>query len=114
MGPSSSESSRDRPGNTLMVTVATARAGKLGDAVAWGVEAAQHVEGLIGRPTVLAVPTVGPFSQLVWMTAARDAAEADENIARTNADDGYRKLLARGGELFVDGSSNQELFVRIG
>lgn len=103
-----------RPGNALMVTVATPKAGKLGDAIGWGVEAAQHVEGLIGRPTMLAMPTVGPFSQLVWMTASRDVAEADANLARTNGDDGYQKLVARGGDLFVDGSGHQEMFVRIG
>ena len=102
-----------RPGNTLFVTVATARAGMLGDAASWAVEVAQHVESLTERPMIVVAPTVGRFSELVWLTAARDAAEADQNIARTNSDDGYRKMVARGGELFVDGSARQEMLVRV-
>ena len=102
------------PGNVAMVTTAVAGAGSLGEAVGWGVEAAGHVSKLTGIPTVLMGSSAGGFSRLTWIGVAEDAAAADAADDAIQADDEYRKLIARGGQHFVDGSARSQVFLRIG
>jgi hypothetical protein len=102
------------PGNVAMATTAVAGAGSLGEAVGWGIEVAQHVSGLTGIPTVLLGNSAGGFSRLTWMGVAQDAAAADAADDAMQADDEYRKMVARGGPYFVDGSGRTQLFLRIG
>lgn len=102
------------PGNVAMVTTAVARAGSLGEAVGWGAEAAGHVSELTGIPTVLMGSSAGGFSRLTWIGVAEDAAAADAADDAMQADDEYRKMIARGGQHFVDGSARSQLFLRIG
>ena len=102
------------PGNVAMVTTAVAGAGSLGEAVGWGIEAATHVSKLTGIPTVLMGNSAGGFSRLTWIGVAEDAAAADAADDAMQADDEYRKLIARGGQHFVDGSARSQLFLRIG
>ncbi len=100
-------------GNVAIVTTATARAGSLGEAVGWGLEAAEYVGQLTGIPTVLLGNAAGRFSRLTWMGVAEDAAAADAAQDAWATDDGYRKLIARGGDHFVDGSARTQLFARL-
>lgn len=104
---------RTRVGNVASITQATSRAGSLGAAVGWGIEASEYVQRFTGLPTVLLGETAGSFSRLTWMTIAKDVAGADEADRAVTQDDEYRKLIARGGEYFVDGSARQQVFLRI-
>lgn len=99
-------------GSVCTVTRADAAAGQLGEAVGWGLEIAHHVETLTGVPTVLMSSPAGHFSRLTWLAVAEDARTADEADRQARADDGYRKLLARGGSLFVPGSGRSQWFLR--
>lgn len=100
-------------GNVAVVTTATARAGSLGEAVGWGLEAAEYVGQLTGIPTVLLGNAAGRFSRLTWMGVAEDGAAADAAQDAWASDDGYRKLVARGGDHFVDGSARTQMFARL-
>lgn len=102
------------PGNVAVVTSATARAGSLGEAVAWGMESAGYVSELTGIPTLLLGTVAGGFSDLLWVGVAEDAAAADAAMDAWSADEGYRDLLRKGGDHFVDGSALTQLFQRIG
>ena len=105
---------RGEPGNVAVVTSATAAAGNLGAAVGWGMEAAEHVAKVAGVETVLLGNSAGSFSRLTWITVVEDAAAADAMDDATSDDEGYRKLVARGGPYFVDDSARTQLFLRIG
>lgn len=105
---------RGEPGNVAVVTSATAAAGSLGAAVGWGIEAAEYVARVADVETVLLGSSAGTFGRLTWMTVVEDAAAADAMDDATSEDEGYRKLVARGGPNFVDGSARTQLFLRIG
>lgn len=100
-------------GNVCLVTAADAKAGHIGDAVGWGLEMAQHVTQLTGIEQVLLGNAAGSYSRLTWMGVAQDAREADQADRRARADDGYQKLIARGGGLFADRSGRSQWFLRI-
>jgi hypothetical protein len=102
-----------QPGNVAMVTTADAEAGSLGHAVGWGLEVNEYVSQLTGLPSTLLGMAAGSFSRLTWMGIAPDARAADEASRTMNADDGYLKLIARGGQYFVDRSARTQLFLRI-
>lgn len=73
----------------------------------------ERVRQLTGIPSILLGAAAGSFSRLTWMGVAPDARAADEASRTMNADDGYLKLIARGGQYFVDRSARTQLFLRI-
>lgn len=101
------------PGNIAIVTTADAEASSLGHAVGWGLEVNEYVSELTGVPSVLLGTAAGSFSRLTWMGIAPDARAADEASRTMNADEGYLKLIARGGQYFADRSARTQLFLRI-
>ncbi len=105
---------KTRVGNVAMITQATAKAGSLGHAVGWGMEISEYVQRITGVYNVLLSSPAGPYSTLVWMGIAKDAAQADEADRTMRADDEYLKLIARGGDFFQDGSAHSQLFLRVG
>lgn len=104
---------RTRPGNVASITTAVASAGSLGDAVGWGIEINEYVQRLTGMYSVVLGTAAGGFSTLTWMGIAKDAEQADEADRKLQQDEGYLKLIARGGPYFQDGSANTQIFLRI-
>ena len=109
VGPADSE-----PGHVCNVTTAVASAGSLGQAVGWGLETAEYVTRLTGVDAAFLGTAAGNFSRLTWMSVVDSARKADEATRTINADDGYLKLIGRGGQYFVDGSARTMLFLRVG
>jgi hypothetical protein len=101
------------PGNVCMVTTADAAAGHLGEAVGWALEMGHHVTKLTDIPTLVLGTAAGAYSRITWLAVAEDARAADQADRKSRSDDGYRKLLARGGPYFVDGSARSQLFLRL-
>lgn len=102
------------PGYVCSVTTAVAAAGSLGHAVGWGLEAAEYVGNLTGVSAAFMGAAAGNFSRLTWMSVVDSARRADEANRTMNADDGYLKLIGRGGQYFVDDSARTALFLRVG
>lgn len=102
-----------RPGNVAYITQAVARSGALVHAVGWGLEASEYVQQVTGLYNVLLGEAAGSFARLTWMGIAKDMAQADEAQRTINNDDGYLKLIARGGEFFETGSARTQFFLRI-
>lgn len=102
-----------RPGNLIGVIQATARAGHLGEALGWAVEAADFGQRAHGHEVAVMNPRLGTFSQVTFLTLFKDAAEAQKADSRLRSDPDYGKLLARGGPHFVDASASQQLYLRI-
>ncbi len=103
-----------RPGNVASIVQATARASALGSAIEWGMKALDIGTKVTGLQTVLLTAAAGPYSTLTWMTVTEDAASADAANQKLMADPGYIGHLANGTEVFVDGSANTQLFLRVG
>ena len=102
-----------RPGNIAYITTATAQAGSIGDAVGWGLEVSEYVQRVTGLYSVLLGTAAGPFAALTWMGIAKDMDAADQAQRTINADEGYLKLIARGGDYFQSGSARTQYFLRI-
>ena len=105
---------QSEPGAVCTVTTAVAAAGSLGHAVGWGIEVSEHITRITGLQIALLGMAAGGFSRLTWMGVVEDAARADEVNRQINTNEEYLKLIARGGGNFVDGTGQQQQFLRIG
>lgn len=100
-------------GTIVAVTSAQIAEGKYADAIAWGVEVAQHVEKVSGTPVAFLRDVFGPFGSVRWISGYPDGAAADAANAAVNGDEGYMKMLGDIAGLFVPGSGQQGMGVRI-
>jgi hypothetical protein len=100
-------------GSVAVVTTATIANGAYAEAITWGVQMAQYVEGVTGFGSTFLVDDFGPFGQVRWMGVAPDAASADAAGQKLNADPGYLEKLSATGDMFVQGSGNRGLASRV-
>jgi hypothetical protein len=100
-------------GSFAVVTRASMANGKYADAVAWGVEIAQHVEQLSGVPVMFVSSVYGGFGDVGWIMSVADAAAVDAATAKINSDPDYLASVNGAGELFIPGSGHQSLTTRI-
>lgn len=99
-------------GSVATVTTAVMEPGRYGEAIAWGIDVAQHVEAVGGVPVTFLVSDFGPFGQVEWIGVAPDAAAADAANQKINADADYLAKLENIGGLFTAGSGHRSLAVR--
>lgn len=104
----------DPPPVGSVATVTTAViGGSFGTAIAWGVDAAAHVESVSGVGVVMTLGMYGPFGAVTWIAVAPDATAADAANAKVDADAAYMAKLDEAAGLFVPGSANRFLLTRI-
>jgi hypothetical protein len=101
------------PGAMVTTTTAVMGNGKYSEALGWGVEMAQLVEQVSGLPCMFLVDSYGDFGRVTWLSAAGDAASADEGNTKVNTNEEYMKRLADVGDLFIPGSGHRGLVRRI-
>jgi hypothetical protein len=100
-------------GSVAVVTTAAIANGAYADAIGWGVEMAQYVEGVTGFPVAFLIDDYGPFGQVRWISVAPDAASTDAAAQKLNADPGYLEKLRAAGQLFAEGSGQRGLASRV-
>lgn len=100
-------------GSIAVVTSAVIGNGAYAEAVAWGIDIAQHVEQVAGTPTVFLMSDYGTFGQVTWIGVTADAAAADAAGQAINGDAAYIGKLGDAGRLFVPGSGHRTLLSRI-
>jgi hypothetical protein len=100
-------------GTIVSVTSAQIANGKYAEAFAWGVEVAQHVHQVSGVEVAFLRDVFGPFGSVRWISGYPDGAAADAAAAAVNGDEGYMKLLGDSADLFLPGSGQQGMGVRI-
>jgi hypothetical protein len=100
-------------GSVASVTTAMMANGAYTDAIGWGVDMAQYVEGVTGYPVTFLADDYGPFGQVRWISVAPDAASMDAAMQKMNADPGYLDKLRASGDLFVQGSGQRGLASRV-
>jgi hypothetical protein len=101
------------PGAVVTVTTSIIANGRYADAIGWGLKVADHVTNTTGLPVTLWNSMSGDFGQLAWIGVAPDAAAFDDNNAKLNVDAGYMEMLGAAGELFVPGSAQRQIGVRL-
>lgn len=100
-------------GAVATVTNAVAVVDRMGDAVAWGLEMADHVGEVTDADVSLSRSVFGTMGQLTWIAVQTDAAAADDTNAKLRVDPGYLSRLAESGGLFLPGSGHVASFTRI-
>jgi hypothetical protein len=100
-------------GSVALVTTATIANGAYAEAIAWGVEIAQYVEGVTGFRSTFLMDDYGPFGQVRWIGIAPDGGAADAAGRKLNADQGYLEKLGAVGQLFIQGSGQRGLAARV-
>ncbi|MHB1930122.1 MAG: hypothetical protein ACYCUG_12020 [Acidimicrobiales bacterium] len=107
------EYSRPPVGGVVQWTVATPAAGKLGAAIVWGLELAELVAEILGRPVLFGNTLAGPFGELNWIGATTDAAAADVNREALTKDGRYLAKVDEGSGLFQVDSARNSIYRRV-
>jgi hypothetical protein len=96
------------------VTVATAVAapGRLSDAVAAGVEIAEHATRLSGLNTMFLVNSTGAYGGCSWITGAADIDTVERGEGALMGDPAWLQLLDRVGTAF-NADASQSIYRRI-
>lgn len=88
--------------------------GRIGDAMAWGVDIADHVHSVTGRDGIFGRSLYGPWAEVRWITMADTAEAVDAAEAAMTADPGYLTRIDQAGNLFLPESGIGHLSRRIG
>ncbi len=113
--PAWSTASRHRTGRSpRYVTAARAVAanGRLGDAIAAGIEIAEASTRITGIPTMFLVESTGPYGGCRWSSGFADIGELERAETALAADEQWVALIDRVGTAYLDGAS-QTIFRRI-
>ena len=101
-------------GAIATVTNATAMVDRLGDAMMWAIEIAQHIENVIGSPIAVTRDVFGTIGGITWIGVAPDVAAADAAAGKMAADADYLSKVAGSKDLFITGSGRSGQLIRIG
>ena len=102
----------DNSAEYVAVATATAANGRLQEAMAAGIEIADHVTKVTGDSTLFLVSTTGPFGSVAWITPNANAAALDAGEAALMADADWLPLLDRVGTAYTQDAA-QAIFRRI-
>ncbi|GEM_PF-687068 len=100
-------------GSVSNVVTATPNNGKLADAMAWGVEVADLYTSITGAGVGFLADAYGTFGQMTWIAGFDTPAAADEAEDKLNASADYMAAINSAGDLFVPGSGEQRMIVRV-
>ncbi|MFM2072898.1 MAG: hypothetical protein RLZZ623_3162 [Actinomycetota bacterium] len=105
----------ERPavGAVAQLTTAVVALGRVGEAMAWGVDIAEYTAELSGAPVMFCADLYGTFGSVAWISVVDDLATVDRTQAAINGDEGYLKRISMGADLFVPASGNTSLLTRI-
>lgn len=101
------------PKPIMVLTRATISGGRLSDALAWSAKALEHVSTMTGSGGLLTMSSTATMFQVGWMVGYDDAAQVDAAVATLNGDASYVTLLDEAGGMFVPGTSERSVIVRL-
>lgn len=109
------ELGEERPpvGAVAVVTSALIGNGAYEGAIGWGVEMAEYASGVGGVPVMFTLDDFGAFGRVNWVSVAPDAATAASALDALPADAGYVQRLGATGDLFIPGSGERILGMRV-
>jgi hypothetical protein len=100
-------------GSVAAITSAVIGNGKYAEAVAWGIDMADHAGSVTGVPTNFMMSRFGTFGAVTWIGVSADAAAADAAGAALESDAAYIEKLGAVGDLFVPASGNRSVATRV-
>jgi len=100
-------------GSVSSVTWGTATLSRIGEALAWSVDMAQHAEKTTGNPVSVWVNAFGLMGEVTFFSIYDDVAAAETGQRALNSDQGYMERLHGSEGLWIPGSGNQGRFTRI-
>jgi hypothetical protein len=100
------------PPEYVTVATAAAAAGRIGDAIAGGIEIADHVTKTTGQPTIFTVNATGLYGGVSWLTPSENIDAVDAGESALMADAEWLKLIDRVGPAYTPGAA-QAIFRRI-
>ena len=100
-------------GAVAVTTTATAAVDRMGEAVAWSIEIAQHVEAVIGSPIAVLIDSYGTMGQITWIGVTEHVAAADAAAEKSAVDASYIGKLADIAGLFIPGSGHRTQLTRV-
>jgi hypothetical protein len=100
-------------GGWAEVTTATPAEGKIGEAMAWGVEIADAYTAATGTGCAFLADDYGTFGQVTWVAVHDDAAATDRASAAEAGDAAYLASVDGAGHLFQPGSANRVASIRV-
>jgi hypothetical protein len=100
-------------GAVASITQAVAATGKMPEALAWGVDMAQHASSVTGTAVSLLVNAYGDFGGMAFISTAADMAAADTAADAIQGDADYIAKLGASSGMFVDGTAHQSLLQRL-
>jgi hypothetical protein len=103
----------DALGTYSSVVMAQCAAGKIAEAMAWGVDIFNHVGKVTGRPGLFIRSLYGPWASLAWVALADTLEEVDAASTAMSSDPGYIEMIDQAGDLFLPGSGQSRLSQRI-
>jgi hypothetical protein len=104
---------RPELGGVVQLTTATPALGKLGTAIAWGVQITELVSEVVGQPVFFGHSLAGPFGELAWIGASADAGAWDRTQEALTKDHRYLASLDEGTPNFEVGSGRVLLARRV-
>ena len=100
-------------GSVSSVTWGTATLSRIGEALEWSVDMAQHAEKTTGNPVSVWVNAFGLMGEVTFFSIYDDVAAAETGQLALNSDQGYLERLHGSEGLWIPGSGNQGRFTRI-
>ena len=79
------------------------------EATAFAAEISAYTTETLGLPTSWGLQVGGPLATLHWFTEFADMAELEAGLAKTLTDAGYIDALAKAGDLFVEGRTEDSI-----
>lgn len=101
-------------GDFSSIVMAQCATGKIGQAMAWGVEMMNHVVAVTGRDSLFTRSMYGPWASVAWISLAASLDDIEAGTAALSADPDYLAKVDAGGDLFMPGSGHSRLSRRIG
>ncbi len=101
-------------GEYSSIVMAQCAAGKIGQAMAYGVEMMNDVVRITGRDSIFTRSMYGPWASVAWFSLAASLDEVEAATAALSADPDHLGKLDAGGGLFLPGSGESRLTRRIG
>ncbi len=100
-------------GAVATITTATALVDRMADALAWGVDVAQYVEGATGVPIAVLTNVYGQLGEIAWIGVRPDIAGAEAVRTKLGGDADYLGRMVATKDLFVPASGHVSSVTRL-
>jgi hypothetical protein len=100
-------------GASAEIITATPAAGKIGEAMAWGISMTDTFASVTGADSAFLNDAYGTFGQMSWMSVFDSPADVDAAAEATMADAKYMASIDQGGDLFEPGTGQRGLVTRM-